>query len=377
MKPGTDRPRVLMVSGASPPLIDGVGDYTSRLLEALARRRPGWRWRWLARRPRWFHPPLTIQGGLLLIWPGVGWTPATIDRAERWVRRLRPDLLHVQDQIHSYYETDAAPRLAAAAGCPVVTTLHEYHVELPSVGRTTELVGLSSAVLANDARTAARCLDQSGRAVDRVLWSPSNIPVPASRERIAPVAGLVVTFGLLGAIKAVDRVHAGLALLREHRTELRWRIVGPFDPARDPLHAELARAMPEPWVEFTGGFPRPDDPRLGRLLAEASVMALPFADGASPRRTTLQAAWALGLPVVTTPPPMAEPSIIDGENCLLVREPTAEAWSAAFARILDDPALEARLRAGSLAAADRASWARLADAHLGIYETLLADRRGG
>ena len=105
-------------------------------------------------------------------------------------------------------------------------------------------------------------------------------------------------------------------------------------------------------------------------------MPLPFADGASLRRTTLQAAWAFGLPVVTTPPDRPTDAIADGENCVLVREPTPEAWAEALGRVLTDHALAGRLRAGSLAAAERFSWARLAAAHVEIYEGLLA-RSGG
>lgn len=49
------RPRILMVSGSAPPVIDGVGDSTARLLGELRRQRPEWQWLWLARRPRSFH----------------------------------------------------------------------------------------------------------------------------------------------------------------------------------------------------------------------------------------------------------------------------------------------------------------------------------
>jgi D-inositol-3-phosphate glycosyltransferase len=100
-------------------------------------------------------------------------------------------------------------------------------------------------------------------------------------------------------------------------------------------------------------------------------MLLPFADGASTRRTTLQVAWAFGLPVVTTPPIEPTDAILDGENALLAPGDDPEAWASAVGRILTDPFLTGRLRAGSLRAADRFSWERLAAAHLAMYEALL------
>src|SRR5262249_34548926 len=122
-----------MVSGNAPPVLDGVGDCTDRLLAELARQRPRWRWLWLCRRPRWFHAPLARRGGVTVLRPCHSWSPRGRALAAAVARAARPDLVHVQEQIHSFHETDAAVRLAgaaAAAGAAVVTTLHEYHVEL-------------------------------------------------------------------------------------------------------------------------------------------------------------------------------------------------------------------------------------------------------
>ena len=100
-------------------------------------------------------------------------------------------------------------------------------------------------------------------------------------------------------------------------------------------------------------------------------MLLPFADGASLRRTTLHIAWAFGIPVITTPPPYDQPEIVDGENCLLVREPTPDAWAEALSRLVGDPALEARLSEGGRRAAEVYGWPELARRHLALYDRLL------
>jgi len=365
------RPRVLMVSGNAPPVIDGVGDFTDRLLSELVRQRPGWRWVWLCRRPRWFHAPAASRGGVTLLRPGHAWGRVGRASAAWAVRAVRPDLVHVQEQIHAFHETAAAARIGAAAkaaGAALVTTLHEYHVELPSVRHTTDLVRRSDFVIANDPRNADRCRAESGREVDAVWWSGTNVLPPAPADRPATRPGLVTTFGLLNGLKSLDLVTDALRLLRPEFPDLFWKIVGPFDPATDPTHAEVARRVGTAGLAFTGAVPFAD---LPALLAESEVMLLPYADGASERRTTLQAAWALGLPVVTTPPPTAATCVVDGDNALLVREPTAAAWATALRRVLTDPALAARLRAGSLRTADRFSWRRLAENHLEVYERLI------
>lgn len=357
-----------MVSGAAPPVVDGVGDYAAHLAAGVAELRPAWRWRHLARRARWFHPPLARRGRVTLLRPLHGWTPQGINAAVRTLRALDPDLVHVQEQIHSFYETDAAVRLAAAVRCPVVVTLHEFHLELPSVRHTIEVVKRAAAVVANDRRTADRCLEATGRACDLIAWSPSNVePLPGVRA----MPGTLTTFGQIQPLKALGVVHEAVMRLRAASRDVRWRIVGPVDPRRDRGHADLAARFGGPAVSFTGGFAAVADRRLRTLLAESSVMLLPFTDGASMRRTSLATGWAFGLPVITTPPPAVEPAIVDGTNGLLVPlDPGA--WAAAIARVLDDEALAARLREGSLATARAYGWDPLARLHVEMYERLLS-----
>jgi glycosyltransferase involved in cell wall biosynthesis len=363
-----------MVSGHAPPVMDGVGDATAMLLAELARQRPGWRWTWLTRRPGWWRSPLVSGPGYRIVRPNNTWNETDRRLACATLRWMKPDLVHIQEQIHSYFETDAAPRLAAAADCPVVATLHEYHVELPSVVHTDELVRRSAAIIANDSRNAERCLDRTGRAADARWWSGNTVcPGPPAPRR--PEPDVVTTFGFLTALKSVGLTLGALERLRAEGRPLRWRIIGPFNPSKNPVHAAIADLGRSDWVEFTGGF-SVRDPELKRILRESRLMLLPFADGASLRRTTLFAAWAFGIPALTTPPPGEEPQIVDGDNCLLVREATSEAWARAIARVLDDPGLESRLSEGGIRSAERYGWPELARRHLALYDRLLAQSKG-
>jgi glycosyltransferase involved in cell wall biosynthesis len=232
-------------------------------------------------------------------------------------------------------------------------------------------VKLSRVVISNDPRNAERCHAQTGRSVDHHWWSSATILPPDPSVHPPRQPFLAVTFGFLSGLKTLGLVHDALRLVRTRFPALRWRIIGPFEPSSNPDHAALAeRIAPDAsWVEFTGAIS--DHARLRSLLAEAHVMLLPFADGASTRRGTLHVAWAFGLPVVTTPPPVASEAIVDGENALLVPEPVPSAWTDTIVRVLTDAALEERLRAGSLEAAERFSWKRLAERHLEMYDGLI------
>jgi glycosyltransferase involved in cell wall biosynthesis len=370
--------RILMVSGNAPPVMDGVGDCTDGLICELARQRPEWSWYWLCKRPRWFHSPVKWRDGLTMVRPNHSWSPRGIRLAQLAASALRPDLIHIQEQIHSFHESDATCRLAdvaASRGIPLVTTLHEYHVELPSVRVTTELARRSTVIIANDPRNAERCVAESGRTPDHSWWSGGNVEPLAAAVRPSPVAGRLTTFGLIGGIKSLGLVGGALRLLRAESREIHWKIIGPFRPESDATHAAIAQDLGTDGIEFTGGF-SVRDPRLQRLLAESEIMLLPYADGASERRSTLHVAWKYGLPVITTPPPIASGNIVDGVNCLFVTDPTPQSWAAAIRRVHSDRELADRLRAGSLASADQFSWKRLASLHLEMYDRLFQTTPG-
>lgn len=360
--------RIVILSGSGPPVMDGIGDYVARLAPALRAAHRDWDWTWMARRPGLLRAPLGSWEGVRYVRPVHAWTPPWTDLACAVVRALRPDLLHVQEQIHSFFETDAAVRVAAAAACPVVTTLHEFHEELPSIVHTVALIERSTAIIANDRRNADRCLARTGRRADLLGWSGSTVPA-SDASGAGRVPGTLVTFGFLSRLKALETAFAAFVALKARHPGLRWRIVGPMDDA-DPAHADLRRRLAHPDVEFTGALGLRDG-TLARVLAQAHVGLLPYADGASMRRTTLHAMWESGVPVVTTPPPAEEPAIVDGDNCLLAPPDDVAALAAAIGRVLDEPALEARLREGSRRTARAYGWERLARLHLDLYRRLL------
>ncbi len=360
-------PRILFLSGNAPPAIDGVGDYTDRLLEELKRQRPEWQWCWLSRLPRWFSSPFTKRQGVPLFRPIRMWNACGL--ALGAIRALNPQVLHVQEELYSFHETDAALRIARSANAFLVTTLHEFHSDHPKVDQTSELVDISDCVIANDPRTATRCLKATGRGVDRTLWSGATVLPPCPADRPATIPGLVVTFGFLSTLKSLEVVHDALKTARISRSDIRWRIIGPFEPETNPRHAALRDrfAADSAWIELVGAVN--DHAKLRRLIAEAQAMLLPFADGASTRRGTLQIAWAFGLPVVTTPPNEPIEAVRAGENVLIAIEP--EDWRHGVLSLLGEQNLAERLRRGGLESAKQFSWQRLAEKHLEIYDELL------
>jgi glycosyltransferase involved in cell wall biosynthesis len=356
-----------MVSGNGPPVLDGVGHYTERLIAGLSKARPEWRWVWLRRKRRWFTTPVFCVNGVIVAQPWHTWGKPGRWLAAAVARALRADITHVQEQIHSFHETPAAAEILAT-GRRRIATVHEIHPELKSCRWTGEGIQMADRVLTCDRLTADKCIHHFGRDPDAVLWSPSNIRPVADPT---PQSGLVVTFGFLSAIKGMTQLYEALRKARQRVPKLRWRIVGPFHPDRDPHHAALARDLRGDWIQFVGSRDDLDDPVLRRWLSEAEVMALPYADGASARRGSLQAAWAFGLPVVTTPPLCSDDVVRPGVNCLVAPLERPDLWEAAVSDILTNGACARLLAEASRETAQLYGWDRLVQAHLQIYDAII------
>jgi glycosyltransferase involved in cell wall biosynthesis len=363
--------RIVIVTGNPPEMTCGVAHTTAKLVEELRRQRPEWEFLWQCRRARWFHSPFSIVGGTKTIRPNHSWDRLGTYLATMTSRAAKPDVLHIQEAIHSFHETGAAATIAGAASCPVVTTLHEFHTELGSVDHTIDLVRSSTAVIANDARAASRCLTSAGKVPDLMGWSPTTITPSSGYERKA-VPGFLTTFGVMGDLKLMELVYDAISLFGPERRGLRWCIVGPFNPDTNAYHRQLREKFDSSWVTFTGQLiAGTDDAELETIFRKTAVMLLPFADGPSTRRTTLQAAWAFGIPVITTPPPEGENAILNDVNCIVAQPDSAQSWADAIASVLDSPSLSARLSSEGLRTADEFSSRHLAELHLDLYDKVL------
>ena len=159
-------------------------------------------------------PPVARAGRVIVVQPWHTWGRPGLRLAEAVVRQLRPDVVHIQEQTHSFHESAAAARIAAAAPGQVVTTVHEVHPELAGCRWTGEVVRRSDVVLTCDAWTSRKCEAHLGRPADRVLWSPANVLPPPPDWRVLRRPGLVVTFGFLNTAKGLAELFAGLATAR-------------------------------------------------------------------------------------------------------------------------------------------------------------------
>ena len=297
--------RVLLISGSLPPMKCGVGDYTANLASALAQREDT---SVAVLTDAAAQPVPTVFG--FDVFPVVeGWKMADITRIAKVVRRWRPDLVHVQYPTQGYgggHLPWLLPTLFSIANFPVVQTWHNYHSETDRRNLLNAALGGGlisvrpdyTATMPNWYRWLIR------RKRFKFIPNASGIPRTrlAENEKLAirsrfapPPIGLVAYFGFVFPQKRVDLVF-DIADPQKHHIIL----ICDLNPEDQYHKVILDRASHAPWVgkvTVTGFLPAPE---VGRILATADAVVLPFRDGGGIWNTSIHAALTQGTFVLTT-----------------------------------------------------------------------------
>jgi glycosyltransferase involved in cell wall biosynthesis len=205
---------------------------------------------------------------------------------------------------------------------------------------------------------AARCPVRRGVLPSLAVAAPDEgAPAAAraaARRRLGlPANGSVALFfGFVRPYKGLAVLIEALPLVLPRVPDLRLLVAGEF---WEPAHQHMARAG----ALGVAGHVSIDDryvpnEEVGAYFAAADLVVLPYLE-ASQSGVVTQAA-AFGLPAVASRVGGLPDSIVDGVTGLLVPPGDAVALADAIARVLTEPGLSGRLRAGVLEARSRFEW---------------------
>ncbi len=266
------------------------------------------------------------------------------------VLRFKADVLHI------YFGHMAVQWLPVIRACPVPVVVSFHGADagvgverdrLREVFRHAALVLARSEALLADLR-ALGCppeklrLSRTGVPLD--FWSPPEVPrvvpPPDGEWRLVQVCRLVEKKGLAVTLRAFAGVAAEFP-------QARLTLVGD-GPLREALGALARELGVADRVEFPG-FLKPEEIRA--LLHGAHAFFHPSEVTADGNRegvpNSLLEAMATGLPALATHHGGIPEAVTDGESGLLVAEGDVAALTTALRRLLNDPALHARLSAGA------------------------------
>jgi glycosyltransferase involved in cell wall biosynthesis len=276
-------------------------------------------------------------------------------RAAQTIRRLSAqvgaDVLHANSH-WSHLEVALAARMRRV---PCVLHLHEEsEADLLGKLRTLAVLLASRSVAVSEAVT--RSLPASVRHRTTVIRngvdSQSLRPAPANhavRAEMAanPEAPVVLTLSRLDPRKGIDHVIRALAAMPVELSHVQLAVVGApaLDPSNGPRLRQLGAELLGDRVRFLGE--RSD---VAELLCAADVLVLASTQEGLP--LSILEAHACGTPVAAYPTAGIPEIISDNVTGLLVRTGDIGDLGRCLQRLLEDPALSARIAAAARARAE-------------------------
>jgi glycosyltransferase involved in cell wall biosynthesis len=300
-------------------------------------------------------------------------------RLARWLRRHRPDLVH----LHTAWATWLGGWAAYSAGVPAIATCRMerrfargWRTRLIYETLVQRAVAISTSIADS---LAAGGVPRERVCVIPSAVAPARLALRAGREATrralgAPDGALVLlTIGALVHRKGLDVLLDALAGLgRDGLRPLLW--VAGDGPEHASLAAQVVRLGLLEQVRFLG---RRDD--IGDLLAAADLFVMPSRDEGL--GVAALEAMAAGRPVVATRVGGLQEAVIDGRTGLLVPPDDPNALATALARLLRYEALRVQLgAAGPARIAEAYDAEQMVGAYAQLYDVVArewAARRHG
>ena len=313
--------------------------------------------------PEWVSPmgralPVPYNGSVARLSFG----PLSAARVRRWLRNGDFDVLH----IHEPFAPSVSVLALWSAQLPVVATFHA------SIERSRALlaakVGLQPALEKIRARIA---VSPAARryVVEHLGGSVVLIPNGVDVARFAtaePLPGWPGDAGAVGFLGRIDEPRKGLAVLvaaMESVPGARLLVAGPGDPDDVDVPASVADR-----VTFLGLVSEEDK---ARFFHSIDVYVAPNTGGESFGIVLIEA-MAAGAPVVASDLDAFKRVLDDGDAGELFASEDPDALAEVLWSLLADPARRRAMAKRASAVVRRYDWPAIADAIVGVYETVVA-----
>ncbi len=384
--------RILYVTGEFPPMRGSIGDHTARLATAVMKdgHQVGILTDCKAQGAELFGAEVLpiIKKWDITAWPKIA----------RVMRRY--DVLHLEYQAGAFGMGLPTQLLAdgmrlLTGGKPVVTTFHDLLVPylFPKAGRLREwsvrhLARASDGVVVTNAEDGLKLTEWGIRDIRQVpIASPLPLEVSSTWDRdawrakwnVEPHHKLVVYFGFVNRAKGIEALfHAHDGLLRAGqpiRVIMAGDSLGASDPSNQAYLSEIKALAAElnlntPWLQWTGDL---SETELIEAILASDLIALPFREGASLRRSTLIMALSLGRAVVTTEPKTKIPFLTHRENILFARRDDKASFAREMALLLRyEPSLR-RIERAAETLKQHFDWHNIAEQYIQLYKDILRD----
>jgi polysaccharide biosynthesis protein PslF len=358
--------RVGLVS-TYPPTRCGIAGFSASLVSSLRRVAPQMDVRVVRLME---HKPSvsTVANSAIDIDPN---SPVSLRAAARVLNRCDVALLQHEYGIYGRDDGVAVLDLLRLIDVPKVVVLHTV-LKSPSTRQRQIVEGVArQAQLVVLCETARRVLEETygipGAEVTVIPHGCHWTPQPAN----PPPHNRLITWGLLGPGKGLERSIESVAHLRDMGIETRYSIVGRTHPEvvrregfayRRHLERLVGRLGLGQVVEFVDRYL--DDDELSRMVADADLVVVPYDNTEQVSSGVICEALGIGRPVVATRFAYAEEMLSQGAGTAVPHD--SEAMAAAIATLVaDHKAYESAAQAAAQISGDL-QWDTVAERYAGL-----------
>ncbi len=297
--------------------------------------------------------------------------PPSVWRSERLLRRLAPDVVHVQWLPSPRYDIRWLQRVVGRY--PTVFTAHDVFTRRPrSAQAWGAALGLVDRVVVHSDRAVAQ-LEEIGVARARLarILHPVFLDGAAAEEPGEPAGRTLLFFGLVRPYKGLDVLLRALPEIVGQVPDARLIVAGePLEPT-DALVALADELDLNGAVEWRLHFVREDE--MAALFAESACAVLPYRELDS--SGVLAMVLGHGRPAVVTDVGSLGAIVREFGAGRVVPPEDPAALASACVELLTDEAELAQAAAGARAARGSLTWETAAAEHEALYDELLAERR--
>jgi polysaccharide biosynthesis protein PslF len=222
----------------------------------------------------------------------------------------------------------------------------------------------------------------AGFAVDhhKVTVIPHGAALPNANDVRRPDRPTILTWGLLGPGKGIERVIDAMVSLKSLPSAPRYIIAGRTHPKvlaaqgdryREALVAQAKRLGVADSVSFDAVFRTPE--QLTALIQTATVVVLPYDSKDQVTSGVLVDSLASGRPVVATAFPHAVEALGSGAGTVVAHD-DPDALVAALRQLLTDPHVADSMAAQARGLAPTIAWPVVANAYVNAAQRLLASQ---
>jgi len=365
--------KVLFISGAYPPLKDGIGDYTAKLIEGLRKKGP-------------------VQIEVISQKNVRRWNLFGIMSIMRRIKQDKFDIVHIQFPSSRFRRTIALAFLPlfikiVCRGTKVITTLHEFSISYPinKLRQLTLSLFSDRVILTDDGDLNQLSRGPVGAIIRNKLAAipiGSNIDVykqdRAERESFLKKLKLdsktlvISFFGFVHKNKGLEVLLRAMAELKNTGYSVYLILIADLNTKDVPYHREIQNLIDSLEIKdsiYLTGYCNTTE--ASKCLSISEICVLPFLDGVTLRRGTLMAAFSHSLPVITTRSKKYVPKeFVDRANIFLVPANDIRALKEAIRLLGEDSRLREKLKDGAKELSKKFSWEGIAAGHIELYKSV-------